>query len=656
MKTLNLPALSLFLAAAATVPVEAGLVRGPYLQMANSSAMTVRWRTDAAGQGMVRFGTAAGNLAESVTGVAGAVNHEIRLTGLSPATTYYYSVEVDGVVLSGGADYHFKTPPVTGATAPFRFWALGDAGTNNFNQVVVRNSLLTAYSTLHPDLMLMLGDNAYASGTDPEYQAAVFNMYPTLLREFCLWSCLGNHETYSNPAAPPYFDIFTFPTAGECGGVASGTEHYYSFDYGNVHFIVLDAMQSSRLATGAQAQWLRADLQAVTVPWTVALWHHPPYTKGSHNSDAEGDLIEVRTQMLPIIEAAGVDLVLCGHSHVYERSWLMKGHYGMSGTFSAATHKVQEGNGQEDGDGVYQKYVDGEKAGKGTVYVVCGCSGAAAGSVGFLPAMATSQAPALGSMIVDVADKRMDVRFLRYQGHFSDHFTLVKTSSGPSVLPGQPAELAALPLDGGKVLLRWDDVVAEASYSVERSVDGLVFTPAGTTVADVTSLEIGGLTTGVPVWLRVTARNINGAATSEALQTYFVPPLIPPTPLEAWRFAYFSTTAQTPLAADGADPDGDGRVNLMEYAVASDPRKGNAEPVLAGAYSPDDEALSLSFPRQLRPDLTYTVQATASLAAGDWESIFTSTGVQNVEGLVTVIDDGAAGAVRRFARLRVTRP
>jgi 3',5'-cyclic AMP phosphodiesterase CpdA len=64
--------------------------------------------------------------------------------------------------------------------------------------------------------------------------------------------------------------------------------------------------------------WLQADLESTTQDWIIALWHHPPYTKGSHNSDTETELIEMRQNVLPILEAGGVDLVLTGHSHCYE--------------------------------------------------------------------------------------------------------------------------------------------------------------------------------------------------------------------------------------------------------------------------------------------------------------------------------------------------
>ena len=121
---------------------------------------------------------------------------------------------------------------------------------------------------------------------------------------------------------------------GESGGVASGTEHYYSYDFANIHFICLDSMTAGRTTNNAMYLWLTNDLANVTATWTIAYWHHPPYTKGSHDSDYETDLIEMRQVFLPVLEQGGVDLVLAGHSHCYERSYLLDQHYGNSSTFN----------------------------------------------------------------------------------------------------------------------------------------------------------------------------------------------------------------------------------------------------------------------------------------------------------------------------------
>src|SRR6185369_16850295 len=229
---------------------------------------------------------------------------------------------------------------------------------------------------ISPDLWLMLGDNAYNSGTDAEYQVGVFDVYQTPLRSSVLWPTLGNHDGVSADSATqsgPYYDIFSLPAGGEAGGVASGTEAYYSFDYGRVHFVCLDSYESGRAPAVPMLQWLASDLHAAHADWTVAFWHHPPYTKGSHDSDVDIELTEMRQNVLPVLEEAGVDLVLCGHSHDYERSVLLDGHYGLSTTLQAAMVR-DGGDGRVEGDGPYHKASTGAASHQGTVYAVVGSS------------------------------------------------------------------------------------------------------------------------------------------------------------------------------------------------------------------------------------------------------------------------------------------
>src|SRR5207249_4476511 len=107
----------------------------------------------------------------------------------------------------------------------------------------------------------------------------------------------------------------------------------------------------------------------------------------------------------------GIDLVLCGHSHDYERSYFIDGHYGLSSTFTAAMKK-DAGNGREDGDGIYGKdYV----AHGGTVYAVSGSAGQIAGGSLNHPAMVVSLNE-LGSMFLDVEGNRLEVKFLTSTG------------------------------------------------------------------------------------------------------------------------------------------------------------------------------------------------------------------------------------------------
>src|SRR4029434_7395586 len=104
------------------------------------------------------------------------------------------------------------------------------------------------------------------------------------------------------------------PTGGQIGGVPSGSEAYYSFEYANIHFICLDSEGSNRSASGPMLSWLELDLDANTRPWIIAFWHHPPYSKGSHDSDDSADsggrMRDMRQNALPILRTGGVDVLL----------------------------------------------------------------------------------------------------------------------------------------------------------------------------------------------------------------------------------------------------------------------------------------------------------------------------------------------------------
>ena len=404
---------------------KASITRGPYLQLGTPHSVVMRWRTDAATDSRVHVGGSPDTLGLSFEDTRVTTEHEVTLTGLTPDTQYFYAVGTTTAMLAGGnTNYYFMTSPPNGMAVPTRIWALGDAGTRTASQRAVRDAFYSANAGRHTDLWLMLGDNAYETGTDAEFQKAVFDMYPQTLRTSVLWPTLGNHDTDSSTSyvdTYPYFKMFTLPRNGEAGGLASGTEHYYSFDFGNVHFICLDSQTANRSTNGPMATWAAADIGATTAEWIIAFWHHPPYSKGSHDSDVETQLAEMRRNFLPILEAGGVDLVLSGHSHSYERSFLIDGHYGRSGTLTSAMIK-NGGSGRDPNP--YTK-PEGNGGRQGTVYAVAGASGRISGGALNHPAMYLSL-NVLGSLVIDVMTNRMDVSYLDNLGAVRDTFVIQK--------------------------------------------------------------------------------------------------------------------------------------------------------------------------------------------------------------------------------------
>jgi len=415
-------------------PVPA-IVRGPYLQSATTSNIIVRWRTDVPTESRVHFGTVASNLNLQAVDPAPVTEHALTLSGLAPDTKYFYSILAAPFLSVGGPSYAFTTPP--SGSKPTRIWAIGDVGTASLGSgapLLVRDAYASHTGSRPTDVWLMLGDNAYRSGTDAEYQAAVFDVFQDLLRTTPLWPTLGNHETYS--ATPDghmaYDDIFNLPMDGSAGGLPSGSERYYSFDYGNIHFLSLDSELAARTSASPMLTWLEQDLAATDKDWIIAYWHSPPYSKGSHDSDFESNLVGMRQQVVPILEAYGVDLVLCGHSHSYERSFLLNGHYGNSATLTPAM-VLDAGSGRSEETGAYGKSTDGQEAGRGAVYVVAGSAGQTGFGLFNHPAIFISRNN-LGSLIIDIEGSRLDAKFLRENGQIDDHFTILKGDQPPSIV------------------------------------------------------------------------------------------------------------------------------------------------------------------------------------------------------------------------------
>ncbi|MDF1697135.1 MAG: metallophosphoesterase family protein, partial [Saprospiraceae bacterium] len=434
--------------ATASIPGAVNITRGPYLQKASASSMTVRWRTASSTQSIVKYGTNINNLNQTYSNTTPKTEHIAEINGLAPNTKYFYRIENSAaVLLPESTDIYFKTHPTIGSEQPITMWILGDCGTANNDQRDVRDAYYNYIGNNHTDGILFLGDNAYNDGTDAQYQNAIFsNMYESKLQNSVAWSCLGNHDGYtanSSSQSGPYYDIFSFPTAGESGGVPSGTEAYYSFDYGNIHFIALESYETDRSVGGAMYNWALNDIQNTTQDWIVAYWHHPPYTKGSHDSDSESNLIDMRQNFLPMLENNGVDLVLSGHSHSYERSYFLNGHYGNANTFNSSTHTVGTngaGDGKSDGNGVYDKTVTGPEAGDGAVYITTGSSGKISGGSLNHQAMFYSVSQ-LGSCVLEVNGNQLDVKFVRETGSIDDYFTILKEEEcvvGTSCDDGDP--------------------------------------------------------------------------------------------------------------------------------------------------------------------------------------------------------------------------
>lgn len=634
---------------------EPSVVRGPYLQMVTAHSVVVRWRTDAATDSRVIFGGDATNMPFAVYQPAMTNEHIVAITNLAPATRYHYAIGTSSNILSGGEGYTFATAPPVGSRVPTRIWAIGDSGSSDEYARAVRDSYLAIAGARPADVWLMLGDNAYEVGSDSQFQSGVFDMYPSILRNTVAWVAYGNHDSYTADGAP-YFDAFTLPTGGEAGGLPSGTERYYAFEHGNIHFICLDSQGSGRITTDPMLRWLAADLAATTQKWIVAFWHHPPYTKGSHDSDSELELIEMRENALSILEAGGADLVLGGHSHVYERSRFVDGFYATPTTLGGGTVK-SSGDGREDGSGgAYQK-PDGT-AHAGTVYAVMGSSSRIGDWVGGSSAT-TNPAPhplmvaslrLYGSMLIDVDGNRLDGRFIDSGGTIRDHFTILKGTTIQADAPdgeaweygGNPATLRITRSGATNFPVT---VSCSIGGSASNGVDYVLITNAHLLAAGVSSADVvvNPILDDLAEGDETVSLSLMGGDSYSVGPTNSADATIRDRGLDGWRATQFGPDSENPAVGTRiADPDRDGIPNLIEFALGLDPFAFD-RPVGCVALGDD---LMFRFQRNAgATDVTLVVEGSASLGPGNWVNLATLPpgGAWEAQAAgIGVLDSGAA--------------
>ena len=429
------------------------ITRGPYLQVSTPTSMMIRWRTDVAVASKINFGLSQNTLTSSKSDDSRRTEHIITIDNLKPETKYFYSVASGNTILQASDDNFFVTSPPIGSEKKLTIWALGDMGMGTESQKKVYQQYLKYVDKKHTNLWLLMGDNAYAQGIDWEFQQRFFEYYQTdiLMKQTVLMPTPGNHDYSPTPnnykiedPLIAYFNIFSFPTKGEAGGVPSGSKAFYSYDYANIHFISLDsygregADRSMFSKDSQQMIWLEKDLKANKQKWTIVYWHHPPYTMASRNSDSEVDLKTIREGVVPILDKYKVDMVLNGHSHVYERSQMMKGHYGLAASFNQKLNSASTSTGLYNSSKDSCPYIKDSKIAdnEGIIYVVNGCGAANSGSVNNLThkAMVYSNKTNAGSMYIEVEGNRLDAKFITEDGSVKDQFTILKDVNQKQIL------------------------------------------------------------------------------------------------------------------------------------------------------------------------------------------------------------------------------
>ncbi len=384
------------------LPTFAQLRYGPYIQNTAHDRATVIWYTPTITTGILRYGPAPGNWQNEIT-VAADSAHFVEVTGLAADRRYYYEVASPTTVYASGAEYYFDTHPEIGCTKPFTFAAFGDIGMLEQVQFDVAARLKTESHSR--DFSVLLGDIVYSSGARVDYKPKYFDVYQDMLRHEAWWGCLGNHDIRDNGGLA-YFEFFVTPANNPYN-----REHFYSFDYGSAHFVVIDnELHLEGAARTEQLNWIRADLQDAInrgQRWLIAFWHEAPYSGGTHSGDGFA-----KTNFIPIMDQFGVDLVLSGHSHVLERTFPMVNH----GVIN--THPNQ-----------YTK--NGHQP--GTVYIVSGAGGEEEDlEIPGLAEMAFQRGATGGYAVITINQDTLSGHFMTKSGDKLDPYRIIKTGLPPA--------------------------------------------------------------------------------------------------------------------------------------------------------------------------------------------------------------------------------
>ncbi len=277
--------------------------------------------------------------------------HTVSITGLEAGTKYCYRV--------GDASRGWWSDAGVIETADnsdgFTFFHMSDSQGGIERQYDVwADTVETAYS-LYPDAsFIMHTGDIVDSGTNFKQWNWALNTASSSLMDTVLMPTAGNHEDEGG-ATVNNFMLSNIPSQDTDSGV------YYSFDYNNAHFTVLNTndLNDDGTLSEKQLSWLKNDAASSDKDWKIVALHKAVYSNGSHYDD--DDVVGLRAQLATLMPELGIDLVLQGHDHVYLRTDVIN-----NNTVVETTETSVNFNGTS---------YDAKVKPEGTVYVIDGCSG-----------------------------------------------------------------------------------------------------------------------------------------------------------------------------------------------------------------------------------------------------------------------------------------
>ena len=296
------------------------MVMAPYLQAVTTNSIYVLVESSSTEPVTVEYGptTALGKSAQTESQEQTenqTLVHNVHLTDLAPNTVYHYRALQGG---GSSAISSFRTAPNPGT--PFRFVWLADFRTN----VAVHDTIAAHASELNP-VMSLYGGDFCAKSTYASFKEQFFRPNQLALSaRVPFFNSPGNHEGWKENTK-----AFT-----QAPSSLSGTQDYYSIDYGDVHVLVLNNEVPYGEGT-PQFAFAQEDLRRTTKPWKIVAAHRPAYCAGGHNEDSTMKILTTR-----IFEPNKVDLVLAGHTHFFQHNLVNGIHNFVIGSVGAPLYNL----------------------------------------------------------------------------------------------------------------------------------------------------------------------------------------------------------------------------------------------------------------------------------------------------------------------------
>lgn len=280
------------------------LLKGPYLTGLSDGAVDLRFELDGASPATVEIAADGDAGAPRVVEDASSAMHVVHVGGLQPARTYTYDVRVGSGAVAGKGQ--FTTAPRPGADAPARFLVYGDDRSDETAHAALVRDLAATPS----DFLVNTGDIVADGGNAADWQS-FFRVEAPLIANRALFLAIGNHELYDDQAGATFARYFGYPDA------SGALEPYGTMRWGNTRLFFLNGMHDWQ--SGPEREWLDRELALADkepgLVWRIVVVHHGPWSSGPHGGNAK----LLSAHIPELLAAHGVDLVLAGHDHLYER-------------------------------------------------------------------------------------------------------------------------------------------------------------------------------------------------------------------------------------------------------------------------------------------------------------------------------------------------